>query len=334
MITEGVLPELFRSFGDLHVLVIGDVMCDSYVFGNVDRISPEAPVAVVNMTKKENRLGGAANVALNVKAFGSKVSLAGIIGDDADGVDFKKMLLEKDILGSGILMSNKRPTTTKTRIIGNKHQLLRVDYEVTSDIDSEMAIAFCKGIEHLVNQDKPDVVIIEDYEKGLLNAQTIPLILAICKTNNIPVVVDPKQKNFLLYKEVDLFKPNLKEAREGLNVEINPTQPETLIAADIELRNLLNHKISLITLSENGIFVGDGSRQIHLPAYVRNIADVSGAGDTVISVAALCLAAGTNLKLLATLSNLAGGAVCEKIGVVPVDASQLLDEALRLIRSS
>lgn len=328
--TKAEIEGLFSRFAELNVLIIGDAMLDSYVWGRVERISPEAPVPVVTVTRHENRLGGAANVARNIKALGAAPLLAAVVGNDHSGDAFVG-LLEKEGMDSGGILRSSRPTTVKTRIIGNNHQLLRVDEENDTSLDPELAFSFRQHVLSLIETRPVDVIIFEDYDKGLIDSALIEAIVAGAEKKNIPVAVDPKQRNFTAYKRVTLFKPNLKEIREGLKTEINPSDTGSIVVADRRLRELLGHKISLVTLSEQGIFISDPLQSFRLPAHVRNIADVSGAGDTVISVAALCLAAGTEPALLAMLSNLAGGLVCEKVGVVPVDAGQLLREATRML---
>jgi D-glycero-beta-D-manno-heptose-7-phosphate kinase len=225
-----------------------------------------------------------------------------------------------------------RPTTLKMRIMGNKHQLLRVDEEDDSPLDESAAGAFRKHLTQMMEQERFDVVIFEDYDKGLIDPLLIETVVKLAGKKNIPVAVDPKKRNFNAYKNVTLFKPNLKEIREGLKTDVDPLSKNSIVQAERLLRDSLQHKISLITMSEHGAYAANQLESFFLPAHVRNIADVSGAGDTVISVAALCLAAGTSLSELAFLSNLAGGQVCEKPGVIPVNSSQLFEEAKRFIR--
>lgn len=305
-------------------------MVDNYVWGKVDRISPEAPVPVVRVTGRENRLGGAANVALNVKSLGGEAILCTIVGNDTFGQVFQDLLVAEGLSNAGILV-NGRPTTVKTRIIGNNHQLLRVDEEDDAGLSEDMAQQFKEHVRNLIESVAPDVIIFEDYDKGLIDASLIGFVVSLCQDRKIPVAVDPKRRNFLNYKGVTLFKPNLKELKEGLKTDSDLSVPGELVAADAELRARLGHKYSLITLSEAGIFASSALQSYRFPTHVRNVSDVSGAGDTVISTAALCLAAGADISILAMLANLAGGIVCEKVGVVPVDAARLREEALRLL---
>ena len=319
------LKEYFNQFDDLHVMVIGDIMIDSYLWGTVNRISPEAPVPIVNVAKREKRLGGAANVALNLKAMGAKPHLIALIGDDKDGDDMLQLFKEVSFSEEGIFRSKDRPTTIKHRVIGGSQQLLRVDAEDSKSSSGKEREELKSRIAKTI--DKCHAVIFEDYDKGVIDKELIDYTVELCRDRNIPVSVDPKKRNFLEYKRVDLFKPNLKETREGLNLQINPAEIMSLNFASEELRKHLGHKITLMTLSENGVYI-DGKDKKIIPAHKREISDVSGAGDTVISVACLCLALKIEESLIAELSNLAGGQVCEHVGVVPVDKEQLYQEAM------
>ena len=303
-------------------------MIDAYYFGKVDRISPEAPVPIVSVQNRENRLGGAANVALNIQALGANPILCAVIGNDDDGNLFNKLLETQQLSSEGIITSNDRITTVKTRIIGNNHQVLRVDSEtdiVLNDVDNN---SFIDKITSLIDSTKIDAVIFEDYDKGTITEEVIKNIVNLCNEKNIPTTVDPKKRNFLSYKNVSLFKPNLKELKEGLNIEINPRNISEVNNAVDLLNKSLNNTLNFITLSENGVFIKNHEENHHLAAHYRNITDVSGAGDTVISVASLCLALNQSPKMIAEISNLAGGLVCEKVGVVPIDKDQLLSEAI------
>jgi rfaE bifunctional protein kinase chain/domain len=320
---------LFRSFRSLRVLIVGDVMVDAYYFGSVDRISPEAPVPVVLVDKQETRLGGAGNVALNVHALGAQPVLCTVIGTDKEGEGLRALLREQGLSERGILESEKRKTTTKTRVIGNKHQIVRIDHELTENLDKMDSFLLLEAVKRELEQ--ADVLIMEDYNKGVLHEGNIKAIIALAKEAGVPVVVDPKKKNFLEYTGVTLFKPNLKEIREGLNISDDLKQLDHLKTAVAELQEKLGNSCTMVTLSEQGVYIAAKDESHHIPAHVRHIADVSGAGDTVVSVAALCLALGIDLRLLAALSNLAGGIVCEQTGVVPIQAELLKAEAERLL---
>ena len=322
------LRNLFDGFNKLKVLIIGDVMIDSYLFGGVNRISPEAPVPVVAVSKKENRLGGAANVALNIQSMGATPILCSVIGADAPGELFLDLLRERKLSQKGILKSRRRITTTKTRIISHTHQMLRVDEEIENDISVEETRQLMLRISTLIHNDQVDVIIFEDYDKGLITAKLTQQVIKLAREKKIPTVVDPKKKNFFNYKNVDLFKPNLKELKEGLKIDFNASKLKELNKVANTFREDQKFGALMITLAELGIYIASKEKQQVIPAHVRKISDVSGAGDTVVSVAALCLAMRLSPTLIATLANLAGGLVCEYVGVVPIQKKQLLAEAL------
>jgi len=329
-IKKEFIKETFKSFDELNVLIIGDVMVDSYMWGKVNRISPEAPVPIVTIESKEKRLGGAANVALNIQAMGANPILCSVIGIDYDGQQFLELLKKQKLSQKGIMKSRTRITTNKTRVIGNNHQIVRVDEEDEGDISIAETDQLLQLILFILQHDKIDVIIFEDYDKGLITPKLIKSVVDMAKKRNIPIAVDPKKKNFNHYKGVTLFKPNLKELREGLKFDFNGDNIKELQKAVSSFRVKQKINTALITLSEKGIHTNSRSVKETLPAHIRNIADVSGAGDTVISVAALCLALELHPVLTAALSNLAGGLVCEEVGVVPIQKSKLLEEALEL----
>ena len=324
------LNDLFTAFDKLNVLIVGDVMLDNYLWGKVDRISPEAPVPIVSIQKKESRLGGAANVAINVKAMGANPILCSVIGNDLNGRLFIELLKNIDLSSDGIFQSSERATTVKTRVIGNNHQMLRVDEEQDEEINVTDRKQLLNRLTNIISKKKIDVIIFEDYDKGVLGKSLIESVVKLARQKGIPTAVDPKKKNFNHYKNVTLFKPNLKELREGMKIDLDKDHLDSISNAANKLNKDHKIEISLITLSEKGVYFLDQKDEKIIPAHVRTIADVSGAGDTVISVAALCLALETSSTLLASLSNLAGGLVCEKIGVAPIEKQQLLYEAKRL----
>ena len=326
------LTNLFNQFNDLNVLIIGDVMIDAYYWGKVDRISPEAPVPIVAVEKSEKRLGGAANVALNIQAMGANAILCAPVGDDKSGEDFIQLLNDNELPTEGILQIEDRITTEKTRIIGNNFQMLRVDNETTEVINEHQTHQFISKVESLINSHKIDVIIFEDYDKGAITANLIGQVVEMANQKGIPTTVDPKKRNFTSFKNVTLFKPNLKELKEGLKIEFNKKNKVALENAIDQLESILNNKQTLITLSELGVYIKNGSEKHHIAAHHRSITDVSGAGDTVISVASLCLALDMPSSVIAELSNLAGGLVCEKVGVVSIQKDQLLKEAIELFK--
>lgn len=319
--------DLFDSFNQLNILIIGDVMIDAYLWGKVDRISPEAPVPIVSVHKKESRLGGAANVALNIKALGANPIICSIIGDDSEADEFLRLLDIEQISSDGIVKVGHRQTTVKTRVIGNNQQILRVDAEIDIEIGSNETNLVLHKFRLMLEQHPIDAIIFQDYDKGLVTQLLIDEVTKTAKEKHIPIVVDPKKRHFLSYKNVDVFKPNLKELKEGLKIDFNPKNLLDLRAAVVQLQELIAAKNIVVTLSELGIYTFQNNEEHLTPAHIRNVADVSGAGDTVISVIATCIAAKTDINLAAQLGNLAGGLVCEKVGVVPIDKIQLLAEA-------
>ncbi len=329
MSTQENIRSLIQCFEGKKVLVIGDLMVDAYLWGNVRRISPEAPVPVVNITQRDYRMGGAANVALNLKALGAEVMLAGICGKDASGEQLAVLMNEAQLDSRWLMASEFRPTTVKNRIISSSQHMLRVDEESTEYIKEDEEHAFLTLLFEAL-EEEPDVVIFEDYNKGVLSSGIIHKVIAVCNRKGILTTVDPKYDNFFEYRDVTLFKPNLKELAEGTKTDIDKQDDASVAAASAKLRDQLNARYIMTTLSERGVFIMEGDDWKRIPAHVRNIADVSGAGDTVISVAALCLACGASPETMAWLSNLAGGIVCESVGVVPIDKQTLLNEALKL----
>lgn len=326
--TQDQINKLFGAFESKNILVIGDIMIDSYMFGRVDRISPEAPIPIVDITNKENRLGGAANVALNLQALGANVLIASVIGNDDRAKLILDLIKKEHLETEHILLSNHRATSMKTRIISCGQQLLRVDEEMTNPLKEEVETQFIQDCKLFINQSKPDAIVLQDYDKGVITPVLIDEIIQEAHQAEIPVLVDPKKRNFSRFAHVDLFKPNLKELNQGLLRNISKDDVSGLIMAAKELHKTLKVKQVLITLSEAGIFTSDGTNFHTLPAHVRDISDVSGAGDTVISVAALGMACNLSLIDIATIANLAGGIVCEIPGVVPIDKRQLLEECL------
>ncbi len=312
------LQTLFDEIDKLHVVVVGDVMLDNYWWGHVERISPEAPVPVVSLTQRESRLGGAANVALNCKALGAKVTLASVIGDDSEGNALVKLASEAGIDTSLVMQSLRRATTTKTRVISRSQQVLRIDDEITDDLYEDEEHPFIDLVLKYLQRVKPQVLIFEDYNKGLLKENVIQRITAHCNEIGIVTAVDPKKKNFLSYRNVTIFKPNLKEVREGLNLTLEHIDEAVLNNVHRRLNETMHHDITFITLSEKGVFYNNGFSSGIIPSHVRNIADVSGAGDTVIATAAIVYAITWVVLLLAVISNLAGGLVCEEVGVVAI----------------
>lgn len=324
--------EIFNSFEGKKIIVLGDVMIDTYIEGSVDRMSPEAPVPVVNFEKRSSRLGGAANVALNLKALGADPIICTIIGKDENADLFMKLVNESQLKDSGIIAFDDRVTTVKTRVIGNSQQLIRIDHEKIEPISSSAEFALLEKIKDFCLKEEAVAIVFQDYNKGVLTEDLIKKTIEFANENTIVTTVDPKKDNFLAYKNVTLFKPNLKELREGTGLEIDMENQETFLTAVADLKSKLSPKNTFITLSEYGVFIDSSSEHHFVPAFDRLITDVSGAGDTVISVATLCLLSGMSPKDLATVANLAGGLVCEHVGVVSVNKERLLSEANNILK--
>ena len=323
--------DLFDKFNGLQILVIGDVMLDAYVMGKVNRISPEAPVPIVSLENEDARIGGAGNVALNLLALGAKPIICGVIGEDSSGDKLLNLFEKNGISTDGLVKSMARKTTVKTRVISNKQQLLRIDSESTFPLLESEEIKLNNTIQNIINLGV-DGIIFEDYNKGVLTDSVIQNTIKIAKEKDIPTAVDPKKENFLSYKGVSLFKPNLKELKEGLNLNFDFNSNKDLFEKGIEvLEEKLQNEISFVTLSENGVFIKNQTEKYYVPAHMRSISDVSGAGDTVIAVATLCLISGASTKQIAEISNLAGGLVCEKSGVVSISKNDLLKEVSELL---
>jgi rfaE bifunctional protein kinase chain/domain len=321
------LENIFESFNNLKVLIIGDVMLDSYIWGAVERISPEAPVPVINVKKRDVRLGGAANVALNIQALGAQPILVALCGNDDAGKKLHAILDQQGMTTEGIVNSDARPTTVKTRVIASGQHVVRVDEESDIIANESEEQQLLTRIEKLLPA--CNVVIFEDYDKGVLNANLIAKAVQLAQAHKIPTVVDPKKRNFLAYNKVSLFKPNLKEMREGLKIDLESGNQEQLLKAIEILKEKLSVGGVMATLSEHGVYIDYKNEKIKIPAHPREIADVSGAGDTVVSIAALCVALNLSSKQIANLSNLGGGLVCQHVGVVPINKKEFLKEALK-----
>lgn len=306
-------------------------MLDTYLWGHVERISPEAPVPVVTLDRREHRIGGAGNVALNLASLGARVTAFTVIGKDPDGEALELLLAENGIDVSGQLKSVSRITTNKARVMGRNQQMMRLDSETTRDLTQQEEDELLRRIRVYLESEKPQAMIFEDYNKGVLTDRVIRETVALCRQHGVITAVDPKRKNFFSYEGVTIFKPNLKEVREGLHVLLEEVQLTALELIHGQLAEKINHQISFITLSEKGVFYHDGGRAEILPSHVRNIADVSGAGDTVIAVASLVYAVTHDARLMAEVANIAGGLVCEEVGTVAISKERLLAECGELL---
>ena len=315
-------------------MIVGDVMIDSYMWGKVTRISPEAPVPVVAVTKREKRLGGAANVALNIEAMGAIPIICSVLGDDDSSKDFQQIMYDANMDRRGIVTSDNRMTTVKSRVIGNSMHIVRVDEESTHSLSAIEEDNLLDRINRAVKTMHIDAIIFQDYDKGCITQRIIDEVTALARRKKILTTVDPKHRNFSTFKNVTLFKPNLKELREGLNIEIDDSSEETLMRDLLEASKLLHERqnidIVLTTLSSRGMYACDfrsgEPNAILVPSCAHSVSDVSGAGDTVISVITLALAAGMSLDEAVRCANLAGGIVCEQVGVVPINPDRLKQE--------
>jgi D-glycero-beta-D-manno-heptose-7-phosphate kinase len=324
--------QLFQEMARLKVGVIGDVMLDNYWWGNVERISPEAPVPVVAVSRREQRIGGAGNVALNVRAVGAAVSMLSVLGRDEDGVQLTGLLEDAGINSRYMVQSDHRITTNKIRIISRNQHMMRLDAELADDLGKEDEDRLLFGVENFIAAESPNLLIFEDYNKGVLTARVISEVIRLCRKQGIITAVDPKRKNFFAYTGVDLFKPNWKEVKEGLNIISDVVSFSLLQDMHLMLGEKLKHNVSLVTLSEKGVFYRKDSLADIIPTHIRNVADVSGAGDTVIAVASLVYAATRDVRLMAEIANIAGGLVCEEVGTVAVDRDKLLLECRALLK--
>ena len=328
------LRAIFKSFNEKRVMIIGDIMIDAYIFGSVDRISPEAPVPVLNVKERDYRLGGAGNVARNIKALGATPIMCSVIGNDENAIILRSLLTKKNKIADKYVINAERITTSKTRMISQYQQLLRLDSEDITPLSENLTRKFAQVVKDAIDTEQPDVIIFEDYDKGVITPLLINEITWYAHEKNIPTTVDPKHRNFTDYKDVTLFKPNFKEFLVGTNEVIDKKDIEQTLALAKKYREEKNIEHMLITLSEYGVLIVNANSDFHIPAEKRDISDVSGAGDTVISTISLCLACDMPINIATQIANIAGGLVCEKIGVVPIDKQQLLMESERILQIS
>jgi len=319
------IRELLDTFRNLKVLVVGDVMIDSYLWGNVARISPEAPVPVITQTHTENRLGGASNVALNLRSLGAIPIICTVIGEDDAGILFRTMTIKQRMASQGIIRSPLRKTTVKTRVIAGNQHMIRIDDEADEYLDKELSEQLWKRISDIIESQEVQAVVFQDYDKGVISPEIIKKTVGLTRKKKIPTLADPKSRNFKHYRGVSLFKPNFKELTEGLNLHIAKNDFKAIFGAAKRLIKEADFSLVMTTLSEHGILITDGKKYDVVHSQKRDVADVSGAGDTVIAMASIAMAAGLDTLTLARLSNLAAGLVCEKVGVVPVEKEWLIN---------
>ncbi|HPT71522.1 MAG TPA: D-glycero-beta-D-manno-heptose-7-phosphate kinase [Candidatus Cloacimonadota bacterium] len=322
MMDVKTLKSIMDGFKKKKILVIGDIMLDHYIHGSVDRISPEAPVPVLEVKREEYRLGGSANVAENLITLGAEVCIIGIVGNDQPGKQILKQLKGKKIDTQGVFVSEERPTTVKTRIIANQQQIVRIDKEKHEDIPSSMEKTILGKVISLINT--YDAVIMEDYNKGLLTEHMIESIISLCNKSKKLVAVDPQYKHLFAYRNCTVFKPNFSELQKNLGIMIETEDQFQEAVAKLEER--IKAKYLIITRGEKGLTVfSKGSKVVSIPTFAREIFDVSGAGDTVISTLTLGLAAGCDIETAALIANHAAGVVCGKIGTSVAKSNEIIE---------
>ena len=311
------IEHLLSQFSKKHILVIGDVMLDKYIWGSVDRISPEAPVPVVKVEKTDYHAGGAANVAENIHGLGGEVTLIGLIGDDPYGETLHSMLKKDNRYSFQSLIETNHQTTVKTRVMAQGQQVVRMDNEITdhpsSEITDALKVSITKSLKVV------DGIILQDYEKGIFSKEMIQWIMIEANQNSIPVYVDPKENNYSAYSGARLFKPNLSEFYKNV---------DSSSAFDSDAKSLRSdnqYEILLVTLGSDGMALFENKEKKKIPTQARSVHDVSGAGDTVIATFVLCDLCGLEPSESAWLANIAAGRVCEEVGVVPVNTNTLVE---------
>ncbi len=323
MLSQTLLESLEKAFSNARIAVIGDLMLDRYMFGSVSRISPEAPVPILDIHDEEYRLGGAANVANNILTLGATPILMGVVGDDAKGARTKKILSELGFSISGIVIDPERPTTVKTRVVAGSQQMLRIDHEKKHAISDTTEDNLLKALTLEIGS--LDGIILEDYNKGVMTKRVIHAVIALANKHGVPVFVDPKHTHFFEYKNVCVFKPNKKEIEDALGTRLSTS--EQLQKAGFKLLDLLQAENVLLTLSEKGmlLFEQGNATPFSIPTRARKVADVSGAGDTVIATLAVAKACGASVREAAMIANRAAGLVVEELGIIPIDKRALFE---------
>ena len=316
------INKVFEKIKGKKIIIIGDSMVDSYVLGEINRNSPEAPVPIVDVKQEDTKLGGAANVALNIQSLGMEPILCSVIGDDKDGENFLKLCKKNNLDTTGIIIDYNRKTTNKKRVIVNKKHILRIDNEETNYIEPEIREKFVNNIEKLISNNK--IIIFQDYDKGVISKE---LIEEINKIDHLFIAVDPKKRNFFEYKNVDLFKPNLSEMLNAFNSKDDSIKNLNTISDELKSKN--NIKNLMITLSDNGLLINNDAGFIHNKIENKKIIDVSGAGDTVISLATILFYLKLPEKFIAEMCNLAGGITCMSSGVSAINLKELIENAER-----
>lgn len=316
-----MIESITNAFNGKRIMVVGDLMLDHYIRGKVDRISPEAPVPVVEVQNEEYRLGGAANVALNIRSLSSEPILVGVVGDDKHAQIMRDILSQNGIDDFGLFVDRGRPTTVKTRINAVNQQIVRLDYESRADIAGELQSSISSWIREQIPS--CSALIIEDYNKGLLSSAMISDLIKLAATFDVPVAVDPKHRHFFDYSGVCIFKPNFQEMQKNLGQSFE-TEDE-FFAAAYALKERINATYMVVTRGSKGLYVfTQNNAPLHIPTFAKEVYDVSGAGDTVISVLSLAIASGCDIHTAATIANHAAGVVCGKLGTATVNAEEII----------
>jgi rfaE bifunctional protein kinase chain/domain len=325
-LTSDRLNQIQKGFAGKRVAVVGDLMLDRYFWGRVARISPEAPVPVVEVEEESTRLGGAANVANNIASLGGVPIMIGVVGNDAGAESLRILVAEKDFPTNGIVVDSSRPTTIKTRVIAHGQHVVRIDQEEKVDLNADTQGRVLAALENQIKS--LDGIILEDYNKGVLTKGLIQSIIQLAKNNKKPVTVDPKANNFFEYQGVSVFKPNRKEAEEALGRRLHTFEDMEKAAHDL-LKKLTTDNV-LLTLGEKGMILLERNGSLaHVETKARHVADVSGAGDTVIATLTMAMVAGASIRESAALANYAGGIVCGEVGIVPIEKDILIQTILK-----
>jgi len=320
------LKNIIGNFKKAKVLVVGDIILDEFIWGDVSRISPEAPVPVVWVKRESVMPGGASNVANNLSSLGAHVYLAGVIGNDKRGAILKSELEGKNIDVSGVVVDPSRPTTLKTRVVAHHQQVVRIDKERIGGLNDDMIKRIINNTKRII--EKIDAVIIEDYGKGVITPRLLKEIVPFAKARKKIISVDPKEENLRYYTGITLITPNNQEASKAVGFEIKDAV--TLKKAGRAMLKKFKCKIALITLGENGMAVFEKDKPMkHIPTVAQDVFDVSGAGDTVIASYTLSLASGADPLQAAHISNCAGGIVVGKVGIAVVAPEELIDRINR-----
>ncbi|MBC8525919.1 MAG: D-glycero-beta-D-manno-heptose-7-phosphate kinase [Candidatus Cloacimonetes bacterium] len=320
-IEESKLKNILNEFSNKKILVIGDLMLDHYIIGDVKRISPEAPVQVVKVDNEHFGPGGAANVANNIKSLGAVPFVIGTVGDDSNAEKLYSIFQKQGISNNGIFINKNQPTTQKTRVIARHQHLIRIDFENLDELSDDLTHKIKEYFKKIVKE--VDAIIIQDYNKGMLSKNLIKFILKTSNKNKKIIGVDPKVYNFLEYQNATLFKPNKQEVANNLNIEIK--NEEDLLFAAKRLKQRIKCAYLVITLGEEGLFVYENEETYwKIPTFSQEVYDVSGAGDTVICALVLAMVSGCDIKTSSIIANHAAGVVCGKVGAAAASPEEII----------